>query len=76
MQIYKNLSGESGVEAYEIGMDFLIVRFRKGEPSCYKYTNERTGTLHVEIMKSFAERGSGLNEYINKNVPKGYESCW
>ncbi len=39
MERYRNLSGDSGVDAYEIGDDFVKVRFKPGV--VYWYTEER-----------------------------------
>jgi len=77
MQPYKNLSGQSGVIAYEIGEDFIDVKFReRSKDGCdtYKYSYFRPGSQHVEQMKRLALIGLGLNSYINKNVRKLYES--
>ena len=49
MENYKNLGGNSGVEAYEIGPDFISVRFSNG--STYWYTYEKPGAQRVEHMK-------------------------
>lgn len=77
MQLYKNLSGQSGVIAYEIGNDSIDVKFReisKDGSSTYKYSRSHTGLHHVEQMKRLATAGLGLNSYINKNVRKLYAS--
>lgn len=78
MQPYKNLSGQSGVIAYEIGEDFINVKFRdisKDGSSVYKYSRSHAGLYRVEEMKRRAVAGRGLNTYINqKDVRKSYES--
>ncbi len=72
MQIYSNLGGSSNVNSYEIGIDFIRVRFR--DSSIYKYTNSSAGENHVSEMKKLAQCGQGLNSYIMLNCKKGYES--
>jgi hypothetical protein len=68
--IYKNINGNSGVSAYETGIDFIRIKFRSG--SVYKYTFESTGVDEVEQMKMLAESGEGLSTFINKYVKKNY----
>ena len=66
MKAYKNLSGDSGVTHYEIGNDYILVKF-KGKTTKYKYSNLITGSTHVETMKQLAENGLGLCTYITAN---------
>lgn len=67
---YLNLGGNSGVTAYELGKDYIIVEFRG--KSLYLYNYERPGRVDVENMKKLAVHGQGLNTYINKYVRKKY----
>lgn len=69
---YKNLSGDSGVSAYEIGDDYIKVEFSDG--SLYLYNYESAGSQNIEHMKTLAENGSGLNSFINTTVRKNYAS--
>ena len=46
MERYKNLSGESGVVAYEIDSDSIKVEFEDGGLYLYKYTS--TGITKIE----------------------------
>jgi Holliday junction resolvase-like predicted endonuclease len=73
MRPYRNLSGHSGVVAYEIGVDFIEVKFRSGPP--YRYTYEGVGREKVEWMKALAVAGMGLATFINQHpeVKSGYE---
>lgn len=71
MEKYMNLSGKSGVVAYEIGSDFIRVQFKDG--SVYLYIYENPGKFDVEKMKELARQGSGLNSYINKQVKNNYQ---
>lgn len=66
MQRYKNLSGNSGVREYEIGNDFIKVKFH-GKTNVYKYSNIITGSHHIECMKRLAIAGIGLCTYITTN---------
>lgn len=72
MENYKNLGGTSGVKAFEIGNDFIKVKF--SDNSIYKYSYLKPGSNHVERMKTLAKNGSGLNSYINLNVKFTYEA--
>ncbi|MFL9897410.1 hypothetical protein PQR71_04470 [Paraburkholderia fungorum] len=72
MEHYRNLSGDSGVDAYEIGDDFVAVRFKPGV--VYWYTKASVGTKHVAALKRLARRGQGLSTYISQHaeVKEGY----
>lgn len=65
---YSNKSGKnSGVTAYEIGKDFIIVRFKRSDD--YTYSYDSAGKPAVEEMKKRAKRGEGLSTYISQNRP-------
>ncbi len=70
MEPYKNLGGNSGIEAYEIGPDFIRVQF--SDNSVYCYTYEKPGPENVEHMKQLAVDGRGLNSFINTTVRYDY----
>lgn len=70
MERYKNLSGDSGVAAFETGADFIRVRFTDG--AVYRYDRRSTGARNVEQMKRLARIGQGLATFINKNVRHAY----
>ena len=72
MRRYANLSGTSGVVAYETGPDFIDVRFREG--GTYRYTHASAGPVHVEQMKKLAVAGRGLGTYISRHVREAYAS--
>lgn len=72
MKRYANLSGDSGVVAYEIGPDWIRVKFRDG--TIYGYTYARPDASHVEAMKGLAVAGRGLSTYISQHVREAYES--
>ena len=71
MTKYKNLSGESGIIAYEIGSDFIRIQFEDKET--YLYTEDSSGAEHIAKMKELAEKGRGLNTYVNQHVRSNYE---
>jgi hypothetical protein len=72
MRPYANLSGDSGILAYEPGPTFIRVQFRSGAP--YVYTYESVGRENVERMKELAVRGRGLGTFISQHreVRYGY----
>jgi len=70
MTDYQNLSGSSGVSAFEIGDDFIKVQFQDGGVYMYNYSS--TGEGCIETMKELAKEGEGLNTFINQNVKKKY----
>jgi hypothetical protein len=71
MERYRNLSGDSGVYAFETGSDYIVVQFIKG--GSYLYTYRSAGRANIEQMKALAGRGAGLGTFINRNVSKSYE---
>ena len=70
METYKNLSGKSGVAAYECGADFIRVRFSDGAQ--YLYTNDSAGINEIQEMQKLARAGQGLNSLINREIKKNY----
>lgn len=72
MERYRNSGGDSGVSHYEIGADYIDVKF-SGTFRTYTYSYRKAGRPHVEQMKILALRGSGLNSYINKYVKYLYD---
>lgn len=66
MKRYKNISGHSGVVAYESGPNSIVVKFVDG--SLYLYDERLPGREHVDAMKRRAARGEGLNTYISRFV--------
>ena len=76
MNQYLNKSGESGIEYYEIGLDYIIVTFKSGKIRNYLYNYNSAGKDFVENMKVLAENGIGLNSFINKYIKGNYDSKW
>ena len=72
MTRYKNRSGDSGVAAFQIGADFIKVRFLS-QRRIYVYTRNSVGTKHLKEMKRLAKLGKGLSSYIIHYVHSRYE---
>lgn len=70
METYRDIDGDSGVEEYELGEDWINVRFRGG--ATYRYDHAKAGAIHVREMKRLARSGEGLNAYINLHVKYRY----
>lgn len=71
MQTYKNLNGDSGVREFDVGDDFICVRFRH-DARGYVYNAQKPGAGHVERMKGLALAGRGLGTYISRYIQKNY----
>jgi hypothetical protein len=69
MTDYRNLSGNSGVAAYEIRPAAILVRFQNGE--AYEYTEFSAGAALVRTMQQLARSGRGLSTFIAQHRP-GY----
>lgn len=69
---YKDMDGDSNVEAYEIYADAIAVKFN-GTSKIYTYSYRSAGKQHIELMKKLAKNGDGLNSYINNNCKYKYE---
>ena len=72
MEQYKNLGGDSGVTAFEIGDGSITVHFNDG--SQYLYTNQSAGPGNIAELQRLASVGQGLNSYISRVVKNGYDS--
>lgn len=70
MEKYRN--SRSGINAYEIGDDYILVKFKSSRRT-YKYSYISAGRFAVERMKGLALRGRGLNGYINSYVKYSYD---
>jgi hypothetical protein len=70
MERYKNLGGDSGIAAYELGAGIIIVQFKDGWK--YEYTSQSAGAGAIATMHRLAMAGQGLNSFISKTVRKGY----
>lgn len=75
---YKNLGGNSGIEAYRIDAGGIVVLFKKPIKSgqrYYYYSVNGAGRPAVAEMISLAKAGQGLNSFISRNRPS-YEDRW
>jgi hypothetical protein len=70
MTPYKDLSGRSGIEAYEIRDRSIAIRFKYG--GVYVYDYNIPGRDAVEEMKRLAQQGRDLSAYISRNVRRQY----
>ena len=70
MKRYQDLSGHSGVVAYEAGTDWIKVKFEDG--GLYLYTRDSTGPDNIEHMKMLAATGRGLATFIVQHVRTAY----
>lgn len=70
MERYRDRSGKSGVAAYHIGNDSILVQFKTGDRYLYDYAS--TGQSDVEHMKRLATKGEGLATFISQHVGKRY----
>lgn len=70
MNIYNNVGGNSGVRAYQLDDDSIIIQF--SDYSKYEYTSSSVGGSNLSKMKILAVKGSGLNSFINLNVKFRY----
>lgn len=67
---YSNRGGDSGISAYEIKEDGIVVQFSTGTK--YLYTNMSAGASNIEEMKKLATIGKGLNSFIMKYARTSY----
>lgn len=70
MKTYKNLNGNSGVKAFEIGDHSIAIRFNNGET--YLYDHNVPGKKEVAQMKRLALAGKGLSTFISQSVRERY----
>jgi len=68
---YRNVSGKSGVSAYEIGEDFILIQFVNTRET-YVYNYGMPGRETVEQMKALARSGKGLSTFISQVVKDDY----
>jgi hypothetical protein len=70
MEPYPARGGDSGVAAFEIRPEAIVLRFKDG--GVYLYDRRKPGRHHVEQMKQLARAGRGLATYMNRNVRENY----
>lgn len=74
MKRYLNLSGSSGVSAYEITAGAITVKFVDGWK--YLYSERSAGAANVAHMHRLATAGRGLCTFISQSVRARYERKW
>lgn len=67
---YKDIDWDSWVIEYEIGDNFINVKFYSGK--IYSYTYFSAWEYHIENMKKLAGIWDWLNSYIMKNCRNLY----
>ncbi len=72
MEKYKNLSGTSGIESYELGEDFICVKFLK-DSKLFTYSTKKIEKSKINQMHELAIAGSGLHRYINLYVRHSFD---
>ena len=73
MEPNRNLGGNSNVQSFEIGDNYIAVVFRGGG-RLYRYSHlGGAGRFHMDNMKILAKSGRGLNSYIKTYVDKLYD---
>jgi len=70
---YKNLGNSSNVDWFEIGEEFLRVKFFNTS-KIYQYSySGKAGKIHVDELKRLAVNGKGLNSYIMMKLKEKYD---
>ncbi len=67
MERNKNLSGISGIAAFEAS---IAIEFRKGDR--YLCTDASAGRENIRQMQQLARHGAGLATFINRAVRERY----
>ena len=70
MQRYHNLSGDSGVTAFELRPHAIVIEFQDGWK--YEYTDASAGAAAVRTMHRLATAGRGLSAFVASQVRDGY----
>ena len=70
LEAYKNLSGESGITAFEMEKIRCVIYFEDG--SAYVYDEITPGVKNLAAMKILASKGRGLHTFIERFVKENY----
>jgi hypothetical protein len=68
MAHYNDVSGTSGITAFQSNNDSITIEYKGG--SAYLYSDQVAGSANVGHMKTLAASGQGLNSFINKHLTK------
>ena len=71
MEKYLNLSGDSGVLEYEVGPEFIVLRFKRNSTR-YLYDHFSAGKNRILDMIRLARSGQGLATYVARHVKGMY----
>lgn len=66
MEPYRNRSGRSGVDRFDIRPDGIVICFKDG--GCYLYSFTKCGQSVVQQLIRLARKGCGLATYINRHI--------
>jgi hypothetical protein len=72
MREYGSRGGTRGVSHYEIGPNFIRLRFRH-DPRVFVYTDKRPGLAKVMVMQHLAVEGEGLTSFVHQQAAGDYE---
>lgn len=72
MKKYRNITGNSGITAYDISLKGISVEFNYD--AVYLYTYSSAGKKVIEKMKQLATEGQGLSTYISQYVKDKFET--
>lgn len=64
MEVYENLSRRSGVVEYEIGSNYVMVIFERGD--IISYDTDEFSEEVISQIKELAKAGEGLNRFLNQ----------
>ena len=70
LERYRNLNGDSGIDSFEVGTDFIVVKFKTGATYIYNY--EKPGRQKTEEIKRRALAGRGVSTYISQEVREDF----
>ncbi len=74
MPRYSDRDGDSGIVAFEVGPDWIEIEFERGRERFYRYTNASAGAANILTMQRLAEKGDGLNAFINRYAKNKFAS--
>lgn len=74
MTIYKNLSGKSGVEAYEYTANSFTVKFRDGMH--YLYSVSQNPLSEIQKMQQYGDAGIGLGTMLATMPHHPHDKKW
>jgi hypothetical protein len=72
MERYANLSGKSGVVAYQTGPHSIIVEFNSRSDRYYLYDLSSNRFEDIQEMERRARAGRGLSTYIAQHARDAY----